>query len=102
MITVTKQQMIDFCFAQPDDRKVDFFANEIGDDCGCVMVHYGAAHNITFESCGLQSWVDGIGNEVARLEAEVFYNSFRHSMICTYGDIKKFLLDKNWLPTVVD
>ena len=41
MITVTKQEIIDFVFAQPDDRPVNMRESRINkEECGCVMVHY--------------------------------------------------------------
>jgi hypothetical protein len=51
MKKITKQQMIDFIMAQPDDRPINMRQNEFDvnkDDCGCLMVEFAKDyHNIT-------------------------------------------------------
>lgn len=103
---VTKQQMIDYIFAQPDDRMVDFDENYAGQKCGCIMVHYGKDNGIVgFDICGFQRWEGkskGEDTEVlAKLEGDVTFGWFKPEgkIQCTYGEIKEFLRQKNWLPT---
>lgn len=97
---VTKQQMVDYCFAQPDDRNVDFGENYFRKPCGCVMVHYGKDNGMQFDGCGFTSWEDDKGRKIARMDGCTF-SQFQPSDKdeCTYGDIKEYLIDKGWLPT---
>ncbi len=39
MITLTKQQVIDFINSQPDDREVNMNQNDSEDSCGCLLIH---------------------------------------------------------------
>lgn len=98
---VTKQQMIDYCFAQPDDRIVNFGENYNNTHCGCVMVQYGKTNGLDFAGCGFQYWEKDDGYKVARLEGNITFSQFQPSDNdeCTYGDIKKHLIEKGWLPT---
>lgn len=97
-IIVTKQQMIDYCFAQPDDREVNFSGSCRSDPCGCVMVQYGIDNGIEFDGCGISSWVSG-NKDTAVFEYGVVYRAFRPCGICTYGEIKKHLREQGWKPT---
>lgn len=102
MITVTKQQMIDYCFAQPDDRQVDFEENYARNKCGCVMVQYGKDNGIEFEGCGYRSWEASPCNDAAHFESgvssTVFQPTYDKSKY-TYKKIKRHLREMNLLPT---
>ena len=98
---VTKQQMIDYIFAQPDERRVNFSQNYFHNDCGCVMVHYGKDNGVKFHGCGFQAWEGFRGGKQLQLEDDVTFMSFcpkGESDQYTYGDIKEFLRQKDWLP----
>jgi hypothetical protein len=49
---VTKQEMVDWVFKQPDSRFVNFNQNTSECDCGCIMVQFGNDAGIEFEKCG--------------------------------------------------
>lgn len=38
---VTEKQLIDFIYAQPKDRAVNFSESSSQSECGCVMVQFG-------------------------------------------------------------
>ena len=93
MVTVTRQDMVEFIQAQPDDRKVDFADAFKDDECGCVMVHYGREKGLDFNDCGINTWHSG-GKVSAKLETGVLFKDFRPENVineCTYGEIKKHL-----------
>ncbi len=100
MIKVTKQQMINYIFAQPDDRMVNFSENLTNQDCGCVMVHYGKDNDLKFNGCGFARWEYG-GRCIAAME-DCRFNQFQPSEDrdeYTYSELKEFLRQKDWLPT---
>jgi hypothetical protein len=64
VITVTKQQIVDFINVQPASRPVNMRQNYSRDLCGCIMVHYGKeVLKIDDFGCGYNDWSDAIGNE---------------------------------------
>ena len=57
MITVTKQQIVDFINAQPASRRVNMSQNYSYESCGCVMVHYGKdVLKLDNFGCGFNRW----------------------------------------------
>jgi hypothetical protein len=95
MITVTLQDMIEFVFSQPDDKKVNFSQTESDSSCGCIMVQYAKYKNIGFESVGFKHWwSEGVDVVVAGLEQDVYFDDFKAGDICTYEEIKRMLKEK--------
>jgi len=58
MLKVTKQEILKFIEAQPDDREVYMADNFSHRRCGCIMIHYGKeVLNIKNRfGCGFSSW----------------------------------------------
>lgn len=104
-IQVTKQQMIDYIFSQPDDRRVNFRENWANQDCGCVMVHYGKDNGFEFVGCGTMNWENWKGK--AEAEIDVPYGFFQPDAWksgrdeFTYREIKGYLLSQGCKPTEV-
>jgi hypothetical protein len=92
MITVTKQEMIDFINSQPDDRMVNF--NEVHKEsfCGCIMVQYGISKGFEFTDVSIRKWHNN--DEVIAKFVDTEYNYFIPHYNCTYGDIKAHLVEK--------
>lgn len=91
MRTVTKQELIDFVDAQPDDRPVDFNQFYSIEDCGCLMVHFGK-EVLKLKgrfSCDNTRWIVE-GNVLAHLQGEnfIFYNIVSDPQVKTYGKLK--------------
>ena len=91
MITVTKQELIDFVDAQPDDRHIDFQQFYSTEDCGCLMIHFGKeVLNIKGRFyCDNSRWM-GANHALAHLHGEnlIFYNIVSNSQVKTYGELK--------------
>ena len=72
---VKKQEIKEFVFAQPDDRKVDMGQNYPRESCGCVLVHYGKHQEWKFDSCGFNTWCRN-GRTVFDLEVDSVFQVF--------------------------
>ena len=62
MITVTKEQLLEYITKQPNDRPINFvenFFDQTIDKCGCLMVQY-ARDNFPnpseYYGCGFSKW----------------------------------------------
>ncbi len=95
MITLTKQQVIDFINSQPDDRKVEMENNVAQpDSCGCVMIHLGRKFcpevNATLGAgCkNIESYVDRRATQLITTPnmAHFIFNPTRAT---TYKDLKQ-------------
>ena len=75
MKKVTTQEIVDFIFAQPRDRKVEMKEASSCDSCGCLMVQYGKEELKIEESfvCGLDNWTTPHGGNVFQMD----YNDIR-------------------------
>ena len=102
MLKVTKEEILKFIEAQPDDREVYMGDNFSNRRCGCIMIHYGKeVLNIKNRfGCGFSSW-------------ELFNNDDDDDLVCyadmdfpitdiaqldfqgTYGELKNRLNLKN-------
>jgi hypothetical protein len=106
MITVTRQNMLDFIKVQPNDRPINF--NEVYSDqsCGCLMVHYGKHANFDFDCVSSAFWLDTrkrIDNVAASFEEDesgnlISYTDFvppgfisAGKFELTYGELKEHL-----------
>ena len=91
MRIVTKQELIDFVDAQPDDRPVNFKQFYSTKDCGCLMIHFGKeVLNLTNQFwCDNFSWESNCG-KIAVIEGDnfIFYNIVSNSHVKTYGELK--------------
>lgn len=94
MITVTLQDMIEFVFSQPNEKRINFEQTESNSSCGCLMVQYAKHKNIQFESVGCRLWWDHIDSTVAQLEFGLFYDDFKPKPLCNYRDVKRMLKEK--------
>jgi hypothetical protein len=52
MITIPQQEFLDWCFAQPDTRRVNLNQDIRSHDCGCAMVQFGIEREIDFVGVG--------------------------------------------------
>lgn len=91
MRIVTKQELIDFVDAQPDDRPVDFNQFYSIEDCGCLMVHFGK-EVLKLKgrfSCDNTRWIVK-GNALAHLQDYnfIFYDIVSDHQVKTYGELK--------------
>jgi len=96
MTTVTRQQIIDFVRAQPNDRPVNMDENSNNETgCGCVMIHYGREilklSQNDFEGCGCTVWEGFNGDILAKIENRERIEKILSVKLYfrgTYGDIK--------------
>ena len=91
MRIVTKQELIDFVDAQPDDRPVNFQQFYSTEDCGCLMIHFGKEVlklNGRF-SCDNTRWMVK-GNALAHLQGDnfIFHDIVSDHRVETYGKLK--------------
>jgi len=71
MISISKQQLLDFINNQPDDRQVNFSENSSRDSCGCLMVHMAKDLGYDNFTCGLNgvySTVNGNREQVLKFD----------------------------------
>lgn len=91
MRIVTKQELIDFVDAQPDDRPIDFQQFYSTEDCGCLMIHFGKeVLNLKGRFyCDNSRW-KGANDTLAYLQGDnfIFYNIVSNSHVKTYGELK--------------
>jgi len=90
MITITRQELIDFIKRQPDEKEFWMDQSTNQSSCGCLMVQYGREQNWDFEGCGFTSW----WSEADELIAQIPFNIFSLAPNVTkntYGETKKFL-----------
>ncbi len=101
MIQITKQQMVDFIFSQPDEREVDMVQAHPEASCGCVMVHYGKEHNIPFSFCGTSAF--SVKELITAVLIDCNYGTFWSSPSLTskytYKELKEHLRAKGLQPT---
>lgn len=98
---VTRQDMVDFIMAQPDEREVDFDQTRIRDECGCLMVQYGKANGFRFYRCGPASWVvpaEYGGGFAATLTQGTFaqFVPVGPGMRFTYAEVKQHCKEMGW------
>lgn len=101
MITVTKQEIVDFINGQPQSRPVDMRENFFDEPCGCVMVHYGK-EMLKFDKfgCGYKTWhpLDSF-EKIAEISDSTitgilgdYHRALRQNIsMNTYGDLQKIL-----------
>jgi len=102
---VTRQQIIDFVNAQPDERPVDMRECINSEPfCGCVMIHYGREVLKLFSSkdffgCGVAQWIveDGLAPyiHIENYESIGDILNISFDFEGNYGQIKARLLQKN-------
>lgn len=109
MIKIKIQDLVDFIFAQPDDRRVDMMKNYSDEACGCIMVHFGKEKlGLIDFSCGVRSWQSkyGIGATPPFAGIEdvgfhiIYYFGIPDYEEYSYGEIKGFLAKKGFAPTI--
>ncbi len=100
MITVTKEELIEFVMAQSDNEPVDMDQIHSDDTCGCLMVQYGRSRGWTHFGCTYNKWITPVGrNEydfsepVATLQGHIkeIIPYLLFESIKTHSDIKRLL-----------
>ena len=104
--TVTRDDMVEFIFAQPPGKRLkmnEYFADA---KCGCLMVQYGRAQGWNFYACCTESWYyrnpfdnASIDTDIAQLDGFGFDFLFDNwiedlSTVTHYGQLHQRLQDK--------
>jgi len=105
MKKVTTQNLVDFIFAQPRDRKVKMEEASSHDPCGCLMVQYGKEELKIKESftCGLDNWTTTHGSSEFQMDYDTI-GSFGLNLgeEYTYGEVQDIFTQNGFMKTKTD